>query len=87
MNGKIISDIDLHGLLEFHRSHGKPATLTAVRPPARYGHLEFKEQQAQQNGNGIEITSQSAIKLEASQDMNLETSAQLNIKGSMVNIN
>jgi glucose-1-phosphate cytidylyltransferase len=28
-------------LLAFHRSHGKLATLTAVRPPARYGHLAF----------------------------------------------
>lgn len=40
--GDGISDINLHDLLNFHRSHGKLATLTAVRPPARYGHLEFK---------------------------------------------
>src|SRR5437868_23788 len=37
--GDGVSDIDLHKLLEFHRWHGKLATLTAVRPPARYGHL------------------------------------------------
>jgi len=37
--GDGVSDIDLHKLLDFHRSHGKLATLTAVRPPARYGHL------------------------------------------------
>jgi glucose-1-phosphate cytidylyltransferase len=36
-----VSDIDLHELLAFHRSHGKLATVTAVRPPARYGHMEF----------------------------------------------
>jgi glucose-1-phosphate cytidylyltransferase len=39
--GDGVSNIDLHALLKFHRSHGKLATLTAVRPPARYGHLEF----------------------------------------------
>lgn len=39
--GDGVSDVDLHRLLAFHRSHGKLATLTAVRPPARYGHLKF----------------------------------------------
>ena len=39
--GDGLSDIDLDELLAFHRSHGKLATVTAVRPPARYGHLEF----------------------------------------------
>lgn len=37
--GDGVSDVDLGRLLEFHRSHGKLATLTAVRPPARYGRL------------------------------------------------
>lgn len=40
--GDGVSDVDLHDLLAFHRAHGKLATLTAVRPPARYGHLEFQ---------------------------------------------
>ncbi len=39
--GDGVSDIDLDALLEFHRSHGKLATMTAVRPPARFGHLEL----------------------------------------------
>jgi glucose-1-phosphate cytidylyltransferase len=39
--GDGVSDVDLRRLLEFHRRHGKLATLTAVRPPARYGHLKF----------------------------------------------
>jgi glucose-1-phosphate cytidylyltransferase len=39
--GDGVSDVDLHGLLEFHRSHGKLVTLTAVHPPARFGHLEL----------------------------------------------
>ena len=41
LEGHGLSDIDLDNLLKFHRSHGKLATLTAVRPPARYGHLIF----------------------------------------------
>ncbi|MFB3894204.1 MAG: glucose-1-phosphate cytidylyltransferase [Phycisphaerae bacterium] len=39
--GDGVSDVPLLDLLAFHRSHGKLATLTAVRPPARFGHLEF----------------------------------------------
>lgn len=34
-----LSNVDLHALLDFHRSHGRLATLTAVRPPSRFGHL------------------------------------------------
>jgi glucose-1-phosphate cytidylyltransferase len=40
--GDGVSDIDLHELLAFHRGHGRLATLTAVRPPARFGHLRFE---------------------------------------------
>jgi len=39
--GDGVSDIDMTKLLEFHRKHGKIATLTAVRPPARFGALNF----------------------------------------------
>jgi glucose-1-phosphate cytidylyltransferase len=39
--GDGVSNVDLHRLLEFHRSHGKLATLTAVRPRARFGRLEL----------------------------------------------
>ncbi len=39
--GDGVSDVDLDALLQFHRSHGKLATMTAVRPPARYGHLDL----------------------------------------------
>ena len=35
------ADVDLDKLLKFHRSHGKLATVTAVRPTARFGHLVF----------------------------------------------
>jgi glucose-1-phosphate cytidylyltransferase len=40
--GDGVSDVDLDRLLAFHRSHGKIATMTAVRPPARYGHIQFE---------------------------------------------
>lgn len=39
--GDGVSDVDLDKLLTFHKRHGKLATLTAVRPPARFGHLEI----------------------------------------------
>ena len=34
-----LADIDLRKLIDFHRAHGKTATLTAVHPPGRFGHL------------------------------------------------
>lgn len=39
--GDGVSDIDLADLLRFHRAHGRIATVTAVRPPARFGGLIF----------------------------------------------
>ena len=35
--GDGVADINIETLLEFHRSHGKLATMTVVRPPARFG--------------------------------------------------
>lgn len=40
--GDGVSNVDLGRLLEFHRGHGKMATVTAVRPPARFGGLRFE---------------------------------------------
>jgi glucose-1-phosphate cytidylyltransferase len=39
--GDGVSNVDIPELLRFHRSHGKLATITAVRPRARFGHLEI----------------------------------------------
>jgi glucose-1-phosphate cytidylyltransferase len=39
--GDGLADIDLQKLLTYHKSHGKIATVTAVRPPARYGAIFF----------------------------------------------
>lgn len=40
--GDGVANIDLQRLLQFHREHGKLATVTAVRPPARFGGLRFE---------------------------------------------
>ena len=39
--GDGVCDIDFDELLKFHRSHGHIATVSAVRPPARFGGLIF----------------------------------------------
>jgi len=39
--GDGVSNVDLRRVLEFHRAHGRLATVTAVRPPARFGGLVF----------------------------------------------
>ncbi|WP_309091844.1 glucose-1-phosphate cytidylyltransferase [Phenylobacterium sp.] len=39
--GDGLSDVDLRALADFHRGHGKAATITAVAPPGRYGALEI----------------------------------------------
>ncbi len=40
--GDGLSNVDLDKLLAFHRSHGRLATVTAVRPPARFGDLRME---------------------------------------------
>jgi glucose-1-phosphate cytidylyltransferase len=40
--GDGVASIDINALLEFHRSHGKSATVTAVQPPGRFGALEME---------------------------------------------
>jgi glucose-1-phosphate cytidylyltransferase len=39
--GDGVADIDIDALIKFHKSHGKLATVTAVRPPARFGTMQF----------------------------------------------
>lgn len=53
-----VADINLDQLLDFHRSHGRLATVTAVRPPPRFGRLtldsnkviQFKEKSPESEG-------------------------------------
>ncbi len=49
--GDGVSNVNLTALHEFHCSHGKLATMTAVRPPARYGHLDL-------NGDRVQLFSE-----------------------------
>ncbi|MCH8904445.1 MAG: glucose-1-phosphate cytidylyltransferase [Bacteroidetes bacterium] len=40
--GDGLANVDLKKLLEFHKSHGKTATLTAVQPEGRFGGMEIQ---------------------------------------------
>ena len=40
--GDGVADVDLTALIEFHRTQGRWATLTAVQPPGRFGSLAFE---------------------------------------------
>lgn len=40
--GDGVSDVDISMLIAFHKSHGKLATVTAVRPAARFGGIELE---------------------------------------------
>lgn len=56
--GDGVSDVDVGALLRFHRSHGRLATVTAVRPSARFGGLNLDRgrvltfQEKPQSGEG-----------------------------------
>ena len=39
--GDGVGDVDITALISFHEQHGRQATLTATRPPGRYGALKF----------------------------------------------
>ena len=40
--GDGVSDVNIAALLAFHRAHGKIATVTAVRPPGRFGEMTIE---------------------------------------------
>ena len=42
--GDGLSNVDLDRLLEFHKSHGKMLTVSAVRPAARFGEFKFNSE-------------------------------------------
>lgn len=41
--GDGLSDVNIGELIRFHQSHGRSATVTAVRPPGRYGALQMQD--------------------------------------------
>ncbi len=43
--GDGLANVSISKLVAFHESHGKLATVTAVRPPARFGYLDIKNNQ------------------------------------------
>jgi len=43
--GDGVANIDVDALLQFHKSHGKMVTVTAVHPGARFGELEMQDKQ------------------------------------------
>jgi glucose-1-phosphate cytidylyltransferase len=46
--GDGVSNVDITKLIEFHKGHGKAATLTSVYPPGRFGALDIKDNQIKQ---------------------------------------
>lgn len=46
--GDGVSNVDIGALVEFHKSHGKLATVTAVRPSARFGGMKFDDNQVRE---------------------------------------
>ena len=40
--GDGVSDIDISGLIDYHKSSGRKATVTAIQPPGRYGALHIE---------------------------------------------
>ena len=46
--GDGVSNVDLTRLLKFHKSHGKIATVTAVRPPVRFGELIINDNKVEE---------------------------------------
>tara|TARA_A100000164_G_scaffold381988_1_gene437070 strand:+ start:2761 stop:3564 length:804 start_codon:yes stop_codon:yes gene_type:complete len=41
--GDALADVNISELLDYHKSHGKLATLTAVRPPSRFGEVNISD--------------------------------------------
>ena len=42
--GDGVADVDVTATIEFHRSHGRLATVTAVQPPGRFGALVMEDE-------------------------------------------
>jgi glucose-1-phosphate cytidylyltransferase len=83
--GDGVADVDLGRLVEFHRAHGKLATLTAVRPSSRFGEVlidndlvqVFQEKPQVHGGwinGGFFVFERGVLDLIAGDDENLERS-------------
>ena len=81
--GDGVADVDIASLISTHKTNGKAATLTAVRPPARFGALEmigtgitsFTEKPAGEGGlinGGYMVLPEKVFSLIANLDTSLE---------------
>jgi glucose-1-phosphate cytidylyltransferase len=52
--GDGLANVSIKKLLDFHESHGKLATVTAVRPPARFGNLHIEDNRVTHFGEKIQ---------------------------------
>jgi len=91
--GDGVSDIDIRALIEFHRMHGKLATITAIQPPGRYGALNldgqsvtsFQEKPAGDGGwinGGFFVVEPNAIDLIAGDQTSWEQEPLTNLAAS-----
>lgn len=54
--GDGLSDLDLSSLLDFHKSHGRLATITGVAPPGRFGELNLEGSRVSELREKPEVT-------------------------------
>jgi glucose-1-phosphate cytidylyltransferase len=52
--GDGVGNVDIRALVEFHREHGKLATVTAVRPPGRFGSLALEKNDVRAFGEKLQ---------------------------------
>jgi glucose-1-phosphate cytidylyltransferase len=90
--GDGVADIDLGRLLDFHRAHGKLATLTAVRPSSRFGEVVidhdmvqvFQEKPQVQGGwinGGFFVFERAVLDLITGDEESLEQSLLITLTG------
>jgi glucose-1-phosphate cytidylyltransferase len=53
--GDGLANVPINALIDFHKVHGKLATVTAVRPPARFGHLDIKNSTVERFGEKNQV--------------------------------
>jgi glucose-1-phosphate cytidylyltransferase len=95
--GDGVSDLDVSASIEFHKHHGKLATVTAVKPPGKYGALErsgdrvigFTEKPPGDGGyinGGFFVLSPACIDLIAGDDVSWESSplSELAARGELM---
>jgi len=91
--GDGVSDVNITSLIQFHKNHGKDATVTAVKPPGRYGALEvvdnsvtsFAEKPPGDGGlinGGFFVLSPRCIDLVSGDDVSWESTPLLSLAAS-----